>query len=93
MSARMDFDRMMTMVFLLENGAKDEAVRTSTYTLARMLLCSQQTASRHLISLREDGLARCTGKEHRGSRNRYQVTEKGLDVIRALGERLLKAVE
>ncbi len=47
-----------TLYALARLGACRGAVRLSTTELARMLGCSQQTASRHLIALEREGLIR-----------------------------------
>jgi len=66
------------LLYLAERGAFAEPLETSTVRLAKELEISQQSASRLLIELEEDGLVL---REELGRARRIRLTEKAFEVL------------
>jgi len=66
------------LLYLAERGAFAEPLETSTVRLAKELKISQQSASRLLIELEEDGFI---AREDFGRVRRIRLTEKAFEIL------------
>jgi len=82
----------MILLVIAEAGGIDDGVRITTGEIGSQLSISQQTASRHLGIMTNDGLIiRVHNKNY--SSYLYKLTDEGKDALKSLGNRIIKALK